>query len=312
LRIRVEPAGENGTTFAVLASDEDDHPPRYRLVSLGSVIVPPGSYTLNATLVRPGEVRFHVGDRTLWLRADERMWSEILATAPRRLGRLARSHLVIAIETCGPEEAFNQRVEVARRLVAAVEDGADEPTSYSLVGYAGHTHNQYTRVGEQPVETLGEWATDAQGIAMAIDRLDVHGPVPGAPPAAQLECALASISSQLKDGQSDARWGRPVVVTIGTREPYPPEQNLRSPLLPCPAGNDWMRIHARLLQRHPGITFGAIHDSDPRLEVWKRLGEDAMEQLAGHADVWNFAVKLKLISSAAQAVPLPLIDAGGR
>jgi hypothetical protein len=311
LRIRIEPAGVPGTTLAVLASDEDDHPPQYRQVSLGSVTIPPGTYTLSAALLRPGGIRFEIDDRVLWLRPDERTLSEILAIAPRRLMRLARSHLVIAIETCGPAEAFNQRIAVARQLVAAAADGADEPTSYSLVGYAGHTHNQYTRIGDQPVDALA-WARDAREIGMAIDHLDNHGAAPGSPPAAQLECALACISSRLGDARNDAKWGRPVVVTIGTREPYPPYEDLRSPLLPCPARNDWLRIRSRLAERHPGITFGAIHDSDPRLEVWKLLGEQATGQLAGDADAWDFAAKLALISSAAQAVPLPVMDTGGR
>jgi hypothetical protein len=312
IRIRIEPGGEYGTTFAVLASDEDDDEPQYRLVSVGSAVVPPGAYMLSAALVRPGEVRFDLDGDQLRLLPDDRSWPEILAAAPERLDRLGPAHLILAIEACGPDHEYLRRVGVASDLVAAVEKETAEPVAYSLITYVGHVHNQYDPERDRDPELLawGKGGTVALGVLRGLTAV---GAPPGSPSAAQLECALALAAEQLATAGPEGMLGRPVLITIGSREPYPSQRDPRSRVrLPCPYQNDWRRIFDRLRKRYPGIAFGAIHDSDSSLEVWRHLGGHAQASLAGDVDIRGFAAELGLVSSGLQSVPFPLLDAGGR
>ena len=305
-RIRCEPADEHGIVFAVMARDDDDDPPEYRLVSLESARIPAGIYEVTATLLGPGRVRFDGLPEQL--RPDHRNWLEVVATVPERLIRFGPAHLVLAIELCGPTGAFGQRIDCAERLVQCVATDAEGPVNYSVIGYAAHSF--YGRVEEdEPVQVLA-WADSGQAALSALGRLSRRGASTGGNPhAAKLECALDQITRRLSE--EDTSQGRPVVVTLGSRSPYPPRLDLISEILPCPQKKDWRRAFGRLRDNHSGTAFGAIHDGPADLDIWKSLGSHAR----GHpdaVDMRQFAVELGLLSSTAQYVPFPLTEAGGR
>ena len=313
-RVRIAAGGRYGTTFAVLASDEDEDPVQYRVVSMESADVSPGPHTLSATLVRPGQVLFAIDGLPVPMEADPRTLLEILATAPERIESLGRVHLVMTVELCGPPDVFDQRIMRARDLVETVAKESSEPVSYSLIGYDGHAFNEYEGERDTDVDIIA-WADTPQAVEGALRSLAANRKVRGNPPVAKVECALAAVANGLPDQAGDQVLGRPVLVVIGTREPHPPARDPRPWILPCPHRHDWRGIFVGMRDRHAGMAFGAIHHGDPRQEIWKHLGTHARGSM-DEVDIRRFAADLGLIPSVMD-VPFPLIESrlnetGGR
>jgi hypothetical protein len=82
--IRCAPGGPRGTVFAVVARDVDS----YSEVSIRSVRLPPGHYTVTAALDRPGRVDFEIDGQPLDLKPDQRRFDDLVAVTPRQVERL--------------------------------------------------------------------------------------------------------------------------------------------------------------------------------------------------------------------------------
>lgn len=304
--IQCEQADDQGTVFAVLARDDDEDPPAYGLVSLESARLTPGAHDVTATLVRPGKVRFRVDGLAGLTSPDPRTWFEILAAVPERLPPSAPVHLITVVELCGPERLFLQRIDCAERLVETIAAEARGTVSYSLAGYASHAFARMET--DIPVEVLS-WAGSAHAMLGALGHLGSQGALSdGSQHAAKLECALHQVSVRLAG--SGAQAARPVVVTIGSRPPFPAKQEHISEILPCPNRKDWRQDLRQLSDKYPGIAFGAIHDGYPEVEAWKHLGSDARSRPDAF-DVRQFTVNLGLLSPTTQFVPLPLTEQRG-
>jgi hypothetical protein len=301
--IRVEAAEDPRTVFAVLAREDDADPPDYRIVSLESAPLPPGQYRVNARLLRPGRVRFEgLPDP---LSADARTWSQVLAAIPERVPVAAPAHLVIAVELCGPQLRYAQRMDCATRLVQDIAEGARAPVRYSLIGYGSHSFVRMTH--EDPIEELC-WADHASMALGALARLGNRKALAGGSAfGAKLECALDHIDRRLAatEGLDNEQ---SVLVAIGTRPPFPCVQDM-SRALPCPHGLDWRKTVSKM--EHSGMAFGAVYDGDPVAEVWERLGSHARGRPSGFF-AREFAMTLALLSPALPAIPLPLIRGKGR
>jgi hypothetical protein len=309
--VRCEPSDENGTVFAVAARDAAFE---FRLVSMASAKIPPGSYNVTAALLRPGAVRFD--GLPVKLREDTRNWLDVLATVPERLDVFSPAHLIVAVEVCGSAAEVEGRVDRASQLIGDIASGADGPVRFSLLTYAAHSFDR--RTDEEPVMVL-TWADDDHDL---LDRLllwlRVRGPAKVRyTRAAQIECLLAEVALRLK-GPEGAAAGRPVLVTIGARTAFPHRIDPVSEIIPCPLHYDWRVILRQLSEDHAGMAFGAIRDCDsgegpldPEDEVWRLLGSDARAELAAAFDVRRFAVGLGLLSPALQYIPFPLTDHEG-
>ena len=112
--VRCEPSDDNGTVFAVAARDAAFE---FQLVSMASAKVPPGTYRLIATLLRPGRVRFD--GLPVKLRTDPRDWLDVLAEVPERLDAYGPSHLIVAVECCGTDAQVEARIDRAGQLLHA-------------------------------------------------------------------------------------------------------------------------------------------------------------------------------------------------
>ena len=296
--VRCEPADENGTVFAVVATRPPD---RDMLISVQSVSVPPGIYTLTAELSRPGVVRF-LG-LPPGLQSDPRTWPDIVTSVPAQLGsrRPPRSaHLICAVEVSGEPALVEERLIASEILIRAVADEAGERLSISLIAYGPHSFDPAVPDAEPVVLT---WAGTSDQALSRLSRLrDQRAPEIGYTGAAQLECVLTLVAYRLDDQE-----GRPVFVAVGSRPAFPSQQDLATRILPCPYRHDWHRAIARLVQQFSGISFGAIHDSRPPEGVWARLASGSIAR-PDTLDVRNFAVELGLIGPKMQAVPFPLAD----
>lgn len=302
----VEPAERAGTVFAVLAREDEADPPDYRVVQpLRSAPLPPGRYEVTATLLGRGRVRFE--DLPEPLGDERRSWAEVRAAVPRRVPRIAPAHLIIAIELCGPQVLYAQHVDCAVRLIEKVADGARSPVRYSLVGYGSHSFVRMT-----PGSPLEEacWADSDPAALGALNRLAGRTPLTsGSVLGAKLECALEFIAGRLAAGGDTGE--RPVLVTIGTRPPFPPGYQGRADALPCPDRTDWSMALNSIASRHHGTAFGAVYGGgDPPPKAWKYLGRDARGVPSGF-DARQFAISLGLIGPAPAAFPLPLIEDEG-
>jgi hypothetical protein len=309
--VRCEPSDENGTVFAVAAREAAL---QFRLVSMASAKIPPGSYNVTATLLRPGAVRFD--GLPVKLREDTRSWLDVLAAVPERLDVFSSAHLIVAVELCGSAAEVEGRVDRASQLISDVAGGADGPVRFSLLTYAAHSFDR--RPDEEPVTVLA-WADDDHDVlGRLLLRLRERGPARVRyTRAAQIECLLAEVALRLK-GPEGAEAGRPVLVTIGARTAFPHRIDPVSEILPCPRHYDWRVIGRRLSGDHAGMAFGAIRDrgsddgfADAAEEVWRLLGTDARAELAAAFDVKRFAVGLGLLSPASQYIPFPLTDHEG-
>lgn len=300
--IRCEPADAGGTAFAVLGRDQMLS---YQVISIQSAVLPPGSYDLTAELVRPGRVRFTGLPASL--HPEPRALKEILRDAPDRLPRPRPAHLAIAIEFSGDPQAVRERIGRARQLVRSVSGQPHSPVTYSLLHYGPHAVHRSER--EVPVAFLCGEAAAADALDALRWLADQPPPAIGYPEAAQVECMLAAVAKRL--GGPVAGQPRNALVTIGARPAFPRRINL-SRVIPCRSG-DW-RAEMFRLQRHPGITFGAIRDrgaaAGPEDEVWQHLGATAFAWL-DTVDVPAFAADLGLLAPAGPPVPVPLDQGDG-
>jgi hypothetical protein len=306
--IRCEPSDENGTVFAVAARNPELD---FQLLSMKSARLQPGTYTVTATLTRPGGVRF--SGLPTPVRDDSRSWLDVLAVVPERLDVAAPAHLIIAVEVCGTQDDLRARADRARQLVRDAAN-ADRPMLFSLVSYGAHTHDR--RIPDEAVTTLLWAQADPGVIDQRLERLGERLPAnSGHARAAQLECLLADVARRLRHPEA-AAIGRPVLVMIGQRPASPHRIDQVSRIFPCPQRNDWRADLRGLSEAHAGMAFGAIRDGcdddddlftdDPSDEVWRMLGTDAYAR----ADVFNprqFAIELGLRSHSRQYLPFPLL-----
>jgi hypothetical protein len=294
LTVRCEPSDEYGTVFAVVSAA----PMRqFRLVSVESANLDPGTYRLTAELRRPGAVRFH--GLPAKLRKDDRRWSDLVAAVPVRLQTARRVHLVCAIEVSGNDDQLRDRLDRVDRLIRHVADTARDHLRVSLISYGPHSFDPIEP--EEPTLVL-TWAQDTAKTLATLEQLQAQGTArSGYPRAAQIECVLAEITERL-NGQE----GRPVLVMVGERPAFPSRVDPVSEILPCPHRNDW-RLALQRLREYRGITFGAIRDPGPAEEIWTHLGRDAFAHL-DIFDVRGFVACLDLLDSKAERVPFPLVE----
>ena len=309
--VRIEASDERGTVFAVIARDAAFS---FELVSMESARIPPGTYDVTATLLRPGRVRFD--GLPVKLRDDGRNWPDVVAAVPDRLDRIGPAHLIVAVEACGPADTFQVRVDRARQLIGEVRRGADGPVAFSVITYASHSHHRPTT--DEPVTALAWAETETSPLDHELRSLEASAPAVSLyPRAAQVECMLDEVARWLH-GPEAVMAGRPVMVTIGDKPPFPPRIDPVSGIIPCPRRLDWRAILSRLVAEHAGMAFGAVRgaedDDDPRGnqadEIWLRLGTDASATLATF-DARRFAVDLGLLSATMQYLPLPLATPDG-
>jgi hypothetical protein len=305
LRVQCEPSGPAGTTFAVVAHDGHDYT---GLVSMASAKVPPGPHTVTATLRRPGKVTFDVPGVSL--HKDTRGWDGVRAAVPRRLSDFRPTHLILAVEVCGAERRVTAHLDRAQQLVSNVASDAEFPVTFSLLSYGAHPHN--LRVNDDPVAVLA-WEDRHETV---LAQLSVLGRQAGTrqdhyTAAANIECMLGRAVSLLRDGQGRAgkqpSAGRPVLVTVGSRVPFPAWRDPVTEILPCPAHNDWRGFLGGLKDDHREMTFGAICGGDRGAEAWRLLGADASAELVV-LDARQFAADLRLLRPPGEHVPFPLVD----
>jgi hypothetical protein len=197
-------------------------------------------------------------------------------------------------------DQVRRRIDRIEQLVAHT-DRTDCQLSVSLISYGPHAFNR--KVPDEPAKVLA-WTANSKIALAALAELGMRKPVEGEyPRAAQLECALTEVARLLS-----VRDGRPVLVTVGSRPPFPPRMDVRSEILPCPDRRDWRRPLQKLYGV-PGITFGALRDQNALGEIWTRLGREALEQV-DVVDMRRFAADLGLCRTAV-SVPFPLIDTDG-
>ena len=307
LRVRCEPSGLAGTTFAVVARN-GARPTG--LVSMMSAKVPAGTYTLTATLRRPGTVSFDGLPASL--REDSRSWAEIFGTVPERLTVPEPVHLIVAVETCGSADQVTAHLDRADQLIRNVADGAEGPLRFTLLTYDSHPHDP--RLDDDPVTVLSE-AGRAEAVLsrLAVLREQAHTRRRSRySRAASIECMLAEVASLLQESQpghpgEGHPYGRPVLVTVGTRVAFPASRDPRTEILPCSAGHDWPSYFRWLAADYGAMTFGAICGGDPGAEVWQLLGKDASAELVA-LDAWQFAADLRLIRPVAEKIPFPMAD----
>jgi hypothetical protein len=299
-------SGQRGTAFAVVARDTSLS---FELVSMASARIPPGTYQVTATLLRPGAVRFD--GLPVRLSADSRSWLDIRAALPDVIDEIKPVHLVLAVERCGTVAEVQERLDRAAQLLDQLH-GAAGPVTCSLVTYASHAHNRMTR--DEPV-TVHVWRqSDLSIVDEELYALGSREPSPAEyPRASQLECMLAAVAERLREPAS-AGAGRPVLVTIGDKPPFPSRVDPLTGILPCPRRHNSVSILEQLSAQHPSMTFGVIRESappgDPSGDAWRRLGVNGSASL-GRFDARGFAVGLGLLSATTQYLPLPLVFPGG-
>jgi hypothetical protein len=303
LTVTCEPGNGGKVVFAVVASELVRD---FRLVAVSSARLAPGLYHLTAELVRPGLVRF--AGLPVPLRPESRSWAELVASVPQWLPAPQPTHLICAVELSGPRDLVQERLDRISWLIRNATMSGGDLLKASIVAYGPHGFGP----GEtDPRPEIPVWAGSREAALTAVRRLsDRDGRAPGYPSAAQLECALADIGRLL-----DPADGRPVLVTAGSRPPFPDRVDARSGILPCPRRRSW-RDAVQRLQVAEGIVFGAIRDEDPPVpggepdDIWTALGQTAVATIRYPPDEYDFPERLGLLSAAAQHVPFPIVNGG--
>jgi hypothetical protein len=304
-QVRCEPSSPAGTTFAVLARSG---PRTTGLVSMASAKLEPGSYTVTATLQRPGLVSFD--GLPVKLHQDTRSWPEVDGTVPGRVGKFGPAHLIVAVETCGSEDQVAGYLDRAGQLIRNVVTAAEGPVRFSMIAYGAHPHN--LRFDDDPVKVLA-WADRDQTVLSHLALLRERARVrqDRYSRAASIECMLAEVARllQVRQGRTGEGHpaGRPVLVTVGSRVAFPAYQDPYSEILPCPLRNDWQSFYRWLREDHREMAFGAICGGDHDAEVWRLLGAEASAELVA-LDAWHFATALRLLRPPDEYVPFPMID----
>jgi len=300
VKVRFEPSGQHGTTFAVVAYAQTG---KFHFISKTSVKARPGIYDVVAELARPGEVVFTGVSGEF--REEQRAWTDVLSSLPDRLELVAPAHLICLVEASGSADQVERRLDRLEELVEVLPPD----TLVSLLTYGPH------KVGrdhlEGPVRTVA-WAEPGIRVQSAISDLRDRCPLPvGYAHAAQIECVLTHVIDLLgrRGGGSGGPERRPAIVTIGARPAFPPSRDLRSRIIPCPAKNDWTQA-VRQLRKYPaGLGFGAIVDQGVTDDIWNYLGSDAFDFNTPVFGARDFAARLGVAGANSQIVPLPLIEA---
>ena len=306
--VRCEASDEYGTVFAVAARNAAFE---FQLMTMQSVLLTPGTYTVTATLLRRGSVRFD--GLPAQPRDDPRSWLDVVATVPERLGVTGPAHVIVAVEACGTAAALQARVDRASQFIAEVAAGADAPVRFSVLTYAAHVHER--RVSDEPVTVLCWAEADTDQITRCLHWLKARQPARlGRSPGAQVECLLAEVATLLR-GPEAASAGRPVLVMVGGQPAFPRRVDGASRLLPCPLRRDWRQLLDGLSRAHARMAFGVIRDGDddddglfrdgPSDDVWRMLGSNAYARV-GTFNPRPFAARLGLLSPTAHCLPLPL------
>ncbi len=295
LTVRCARSDVNGTAFAVISSRSRERD--FELLSVQSAKIPPGSYQVVAELRRPGLVVFR--NLPSILQDDHRDWPDIVASVPDRLDVIEQAQLICLIEVTGTTDQFSARLHRTRQLIGLLADEDEGSSTVSIIAYGSHSVD----VGEPDgVPQVVVWGKSLEEGLAAIDRMERLGPAEASyGRAAQLECALVQAARQL-----DLRKGRPAIVAIGGRPPFPRGVE-SSEIIPCPKRHDWSQAIGQL-RALPGATFGAIHDASIEHPAWKQLGADASAELGNFNDR-AFASGLGLTRADLEYVPFPLIEA---
>ena len=310
LVIRCAPTDEHGTVFAVVTHQPDNGGPagrpRMRLIELQSAAISPGTYEVQAVLVRQGHVDFQ--GLPVKLEPERRKLQDIMRTVPRELPAAAGAHLVCMLEVSGGPEPLEQRIERLESLIGTAEAGG-RPLKVSLVTYGSHAVGRGS--AEDPAKTLA-WATTSHLAKLKLrevqetkarrakERESRQVTEREYGMAAQLECALREVNLRLTE-----RDGYPVLVTVGDRPPHPSKVDLATEIIPCEKKVRWQDELSRLQEKLPQLRFGALFGPDARGDIWRDLGRDAHGDL-DVVDMPTFAAQLGLHESV-QAVPFPVI-----
>lgn len=305
--VRCAPSDENGTVFAVAARNAAFE---FSLISMRSAWIPPDTYDVTARLLRRGSVRFE--GLPVKLREETRSWPDLAAALPERLDAVGPAHVIFAVELCGSDDEVQARVDRVGQLISVIRDGTDGPLRFSLLSYAAHSHDP--RATDEPVTVLAWAETDADRVDRRLGWLRAHGPAMSSyDRAAQIECALAEVAERLRESASST--GRPVLIMLGHRPPFPHRVDPVSRIIPCPLRRDWRALVNRLTASNPGMAFGAIRDGetgsgslfdDPADEIWRCLGTDAYVAASDALDPLNFTGRLGLLNPAPHYLPFPL------
>jgi hypothetical protein len=229
-----------------------------------------------------------------WAPASEETGSIRRATtAPGTINSVRPAHLICMTEVTGTSRDA-ERLDRVRQLIG-VAWGAHSELRVSLITYG--SHSVCSRLRESS-PTVVAWASVSEDLPRLLDNLECRD-VAGLHYhlAAQVECALAEVARRLSGTEE-----RAVLVTAGSRPPFPPRMVRDSRTLPCPERKDWRVILADLRDR--GVLLGAIHDHgyeygcrsqpiDAGNDIWAHLGADANATVAG-IDVYRFADALGL------------------
>jgi len=264
-----------------------------------------GSYNLTAELTRPGLVRFE--GLPVRLEPEKRGWAELVGSVPAWLPAPEKTHLICAVEVSGPRDIVEKRLDRISRLIRHSAVNGSGLLKVSLIAYGPHVFGRGET--DEPPEIM-VWAASREAALTAVRRLSDREPAAaGYPAAAQLECVLTDIHRLL-----DTDDGRPVLVTAGSRPPFPERADASTGILPCPRRNNWREAMHRL-QKVERIALGAIRDEVPPVrfrdpqddDVWTALGATAVTT-TDPVDLYDFPEQLGLLSAAARHVPFPLVD----
>jgi hypothetical protein len=293
VRVRCLRGDERGTVFAIVTTQGARG---FELMSLSSADLAPGDYQLTVELVRPGLVRIDGLPPSAKLRDDHRTWSELLDSVPSSVAVSAPVHVIVLIEVAGSRGQLIRRADQARELIQLAQS-SDAPLRASLISYGAHSFER--QVADEAAAML-VWAASGAEVLAGIDALKDYQPVADDYPyAAQLECALALLRPGIRPED-----GRPVIVIVGSRPPFPPRLDPRMNILPCPSRNDWRQQLAGLRHGHPDLAVGVIRDQGaPDQAFWQALGR--VTDSVSDAPDWSFAMALG-IGVPPVSIPFPL------